>query len=122
MFSQEGDAAGYSWVPSVGQIAQAGPWVGYAIAAEPTAILIFANSWGCVCAYVFLGLFVAYSKTQRQRLTIIGWTALVTALIVVFYLILFANPLPHAKQVAGIITGAVGRGYEITHSNGNDDL
>ena len=84
---REGDATlpGYSYLPVLGQIAQAGPWCGYAICIQPTVALLTANFVGVGLGFVYLLVFAVYTPTWIGRLTIAASGSLVCGAIVAFY-------------------------------------
>lgn len=84
---REGDATlpGYSYLPILGQLAQAGPWCGYALCVQPTIALLVANFVGVGFAWVYLLLFVYCTPTWLGRFKIMASGSLVCGAIVAFY-------------------------------------
>jgi hypothetical protein len=76
---------GYSYLPVLGQIAQAGPWCGYAICVAPTMALLVANFFGVGFAVLYLSVFALYTPTWRGRAEIAASGAAVCAVIAGFY-------------------------------------
>lgn len=84
---REGDATlpGYSFLPVLGQIAQAGPWCGYAICVQPTIALLVANFAGVGFASLYLLIFAIFTPTWLGRLRIAASGIAVGGVIVAFY-------------------------------------
>ena len=84
---REGDATlpGYTFLPVLGQIAQAGPWCGYAICVQPTIALLVANFAGVGFACLYLLIFALFTPTWLGRLRIAASGIVVGGVIVAFY-------------------------------------
>jgi hypothetical protein len=91
----EGDATlpGYSYLPVLGQIAQAGPWCGYAICIQPTIALIVANFVGVGFGVFYLTCFAVYTPTWRGRTEIFLSGIAVCGVIVGFYVSSYASSI-----------------------------
>ena len=84
---REGDATlpGYSYLPILGQLAQAGPWCGYAIYIQPTIALLVANFVGVGFGCMYLLVFFVLTPTWLGRATIAASGIAVCGAIVAFY-------------------------------------
>ena len=76
---------GYSYLPILGQIAQAGPWCGYALCIQPTVALLAANFAGVGFAWLYLIIFAVFTPTLMGRLKIMVSGTVVCGAIVAFY-------------------------------------
>lgn len=106
---REGDATlpGYSYLPTLGQVAQAGPWCAYAVLINPTIPLLLANFAGLAFAFGYLAVYALYTPSWRGRATILGATLAICAAILALYCGLFLAPSSPPRPTAIVISGVV---------------
>lgn len=106
---REGDAAAYSWLPSLTLVGTMSLWSGYTVFTLNDPSVHAANWSGVGIPLIYLCIFVAYSKTARARARIVGATTLVLALAWSFILgVYLGRPsLADPGRVAGAVIATV---------------
>jgi solute carrier family 50 protein (sugar transporter) len=106
---REGDAARYTWLPSLTLMSTLSFWSGYTsflYSPVDRVDLYVGNFSGIVIPFVFLCAFVAMSKGWRAKATIVGATLAALAVTWAISVGIFLSGTPNAVYISGGVTVA----------------